>query len=58
MTKNAQNLLDMRNMVFKRYDVGALDTGVSQSTFSWATSTAQLRPRSAMKIKEQQGRPS
>jgi hypothetical protein len=25
--------------------VGVLDTGVSRSTYSWAPSTAQLRPR-------------
>jgi hypothetical protein len=31
-------------------NVSVLDTGVSQSTCSWATSTAQLWPRSAMKI--------
>jgi hypothetical protein len=30
-------------------DLGVLDTGVSRSTCSWATSTAQLRPRSIMK---------
>jgi hypothetical protein len=27
------------------YYVGVLDTGVSRSTCSWASSTAQLRPR-------------
>jgi hypothetical protein len=37
---------------------GVLDTGVSRSTCSWATSTSQLRPRSAMKIEAQEGRPS
>jgi hypothetical protein len=29
--------------------VGVLDTGVSRSTCSWATSTAQLWPRSVVK---------
>jgi hypothetical protein len=38
--------------------VGVLDTGVSRSTCAWATSTAQLWPRSAMKTEAQQGRPS
>jgi hypothetical protein len=38
--------------------VGVLDTGVSRSTCSWATSTSQLWPRSAMKIEAQEGRPS
>jgi hypothetical protein len=38
--------------------IGVLDTGVSQSTCSWATSTAQLWPGSKSKTKAQQGRPS
>jgi hypothetical protein len=42
----------------KTPNVGVLDTGVSRSTCSWATSTAQLRPGSKMKTEAQQRRPS
>jgi hypothetical protein len=38
--------------------VGVLDTGVSQSTCSWAPSMAQLRPRGGTMTKAQQRRPS
>jgi hypothetical protein len=41
-----------------RATIGVLDTEVSRSTCSWATSTTQLRPRSKMKTEAQQGRPS
>jgi hypothetical protein len=34
----------MTSLVMKGY-VGVLDTGVSRSTCSWASSTAQLRPK-------------
>jgi hypothetical protein len=50
---NYQSLLDQAITL-----VSVLDTGVSQSTYSWAPSTAQLRPRGGTTTEAQQGRPS
>jgi hypothetical protein len=38
--------------------VGFLDTGVSRSTYSWAPSTVQLRPRGESTTEAQRRRPS